>query len=142
MAFKKIARVAFSDVFYHEQSSYDAFTRSELVVQSATPLKFGMVAVRAASSNFKEPYKVLTDVADLADNAEVAVLIGDKYSFQEEWDVTATATDINSVGVTRGDVMIKDELIIAFTGFARGSANYNVLKETMRKQGMKLEHTM
>lgn len=142
MAFKKLSRVDFSDVFFHEQSSYDAFTRSELVVQSATPLKFGMVAVRAAAASFDEPYEVLTSVAQLADNAEVAVLIGDNYSFREEWEVTADATEINSVGVTRGDVMVKDQLIIEFTGFQRDSADYNVLKETMRKQGIKLEYTM
>lgn len=144
MPFIAINRAQLSDLVYHEMEPAVGYSRKTVVVQHDGELSMGTVAFRVKTATLDAPYSPVTTSADLSLANEYVVLFGDNYSCKETWTVTDSATEVNSVGFTgdAGGVFLKDLFIIETTGFARGSAEYNQLKQVLANQNMILETTL
>lgn len=144
MPFVQISRKVLSDLVYHEMEPAVGYARKTVVVQHDGDLEMGTVAFRAKTTNLNAPYAPVTAAADLSLDNEYVVLFGDHYGCKESWTATDDATAVNSVGFNgdAGGVFLKDLYIIETTGFARGSAEYNQLKQVLANQNMILETTL
>ena len=142
MPFTAMIRTALSDLVVHEQDPSVGYARRWIVVQSTDPLEMGTVVFRTKNASVTAPYAPVTAAGDLALTNEYAVVFGDKYGCKETWNVGAADTDINSVAFVKGDVILKDKLLIETTGFAFGSAQYLQLKQLLENQGIIIEQTL
>ena len=144
MAFTSVNDDMLSALVVHEQDPSVGYARRTIVVQSSdtVPVTMGTVVFRVKNVDTNEPYAPLTSNTALVATNEFAVVFGDKQGCKAAWIAGASDTAVNSVAFVRGDVILKDELILDATGFDRDSADHRKLKQLLENQGIVIEKTI
>lgn len=144
MPFVDFNRTQLSDLVVHEQDPSVGYARRVIVVQSSdtVPVVIGTLVFRVKNVSVNAPYAPVTTNAALVATNEFAVAFGDNYSCKDEWIAAAAATAPNTVAFVKGDVILKDALLLETTGFVRGDADYLKMKQLLENQGIIIETTL
>ena len=147
MALININEQILSDLVVHEQDPSVGYARRVVnVAGAAATLKLGSVVFRTIASGAVDQSAAYAPLAPhpaelkLATN-EVAVVFGDGYGFKTSFD-TATVGNTKAVAFTRGEVILKDELLLSANSLTRDSAAHKALKALLEKQGIIIETTL
>ena len=144
MTFQTLPQAGLSRLVVHEPHPSVGYARRTIVVQSSdtVPVKMGTLVFRVKSVSLNAPYAPVTANSALVATNEFAVVFGDNYSYKESWIAAAAATVPNSVAFVQGEVILKDELLVATTGFAFGTTDYLKMKQLLENQGIVIEQTL
>lgn len=146
MALININEQILSDLVVHEQDPSVGYARRVVnVAGAAATLKLGSVVFRTIASGAVDQsaaYAPLaTPATELVATNEVAVVFGDGYGFKTSFD-TATVGNTKAVAFIRGEVILKDELLLSANSLTRDSAAHKALKALLEKQGIIIETTL
>lgn len=145
MAFIDMTVGQLSDLVVHEVDPEVGYARRMITVQKAGDLTMGTLVFRtkaAAESSAAAPYAEAS-TTELSSDNEFAVVFGDVYSCKDKWTVGASDTAVNSVAFVRGEVVLKDKLVMASINVtSRTDADYLKLKRLLENQGIVIEATL
>lgn len=136
--------VRFSDLVVKEIDPASAYSRDSINVTppaAAAPLKIGNVVFRAKSLDPAAAYAVLSNVSQLVDTNEFAVVFGDEYSFNPSFVPKAIAAGkFNTIAFIRGMVQLKD-YYVKKNNIAMTAAQLATLSTLLKRQGVILVET-
>lgn len=136
--------VRFSDLVVKEIDPASAYSRDCINVTppaAAAPLLIGNVVFRAKSLDPAAAYAVLSNVSQLVDTNEFAVVFGDEYSFNPSFVPKAIAAGkFNSIAFIRGMVQLKD-YYVKENNIAMTAAQLATLSTLLKRQGVILVET-
>ena len=142
-----IEQTKLSDLVVHEIDPSVGYARRVVNISTtATDVPMGTIVYRTISSGALDQgasFAVLSDPeVQLVATNEFAVQFGDNYGCKTAWIAGASASTVNSVAFVKGDVILKDELILDATGFTRNSVEHRKLKQLLENQGVIIEQTL
>lgn len=135
-----------SDILFHENDPSTGVAREDVnITPQEEAIPAGTVVFRALSDlTSAGEYTVLTTAgkaALVADN-EFGVVIGDQFGFRSSFVPKAVvAKQFNAVVLKRGNIQLKDTLIKASLP-ELPEADFDTLKELLKRQGVILEVTV
>lgn len=137
--------VRFSDLVVKEIDPASAYSRDCINVTpprgASAPLLIGNVVFRAKSLDPAAAYAVLSDVSQLVDTNEFAVVFGDEYSFNPSFVPKAIAAGkFNAIAFIRGMVQLKD-YYVKENNIAMTAAQLATLSTLLKRQGVILVET-
>jgi len=136
--------VRFSDLVVKEIDPASAYSRDSINVTppaASAPLLIGNVVFRAKSLDPTAAYAVLSNVSQLVDTNEFAVVFGDEYSFNPSFVPKAIAAGkFNSIAFIRGMVQLKD-YYVKENNIAMTAAQLATLSTLLKRQGVILVET-
>lgn len=146
MALININEQILSDLVVHEQDPSVGYARRVVNVAGAgADLPMGTVVFRTIASGAVDQgaayAPVGTPATDLVATNELAVVFGDKYGFNPVV-TTAAVGNTAAVSYVRGEVILKDELLLSVNEITRDSAAHKALKAMLEKQGIIIETTL
>lgn len=141
---------ALSDLVFHEIDPSVGYARRVInLADNDVEIPMGTVVFREATASQEAPYAV-ADAEDLVDGDEgtdpadvdLAVVFGDQYGCKGVFTTAATG-QTKAVAYVRGEVMLKDYLLMESLGIDdRGDPSYQALKSLLEKQGIIIENTI
>ena len=146
MALININEQILSDLVVHEQDPSVGYARRVVNVAGAgATLKLGTVVFRTIASGAVDQSAAFAPLAtpatELVGTNELAVVFGDGYGFNPSFD-TASVGNTKAVSFVRGEVILKDELLLSANSITRDSAAHKALKALLEKQGIIIETTL
>lgn len=136
--------VRFSDLVVKEIDPASAYSRDSINVtppDASAPLLIGNVVFRAKSLDPTAAYAVLSNVSQLVDTNEFAVVFGDEYSFNPSFVPKAIAAGkFNSIAFIRGMVQLKD-YYVKENNIAMTAEQLATLSTLLKRQGVILVET-
>lgn len=150
MALTVINQTTLSDLVVHEIDPSVGYARRVVKLSDTSKdVKMGTLVYRTTASGVVDQgatYAVVGDAADVVTNVkaanEVAVVFGDKFGAKDTFK-TGSGSGTQAVAFVRGEVILKDELIMANHGITdRASAAYLAIKAILERQGIILETTL
>jgi len=136
--------VRFSDLVVKEIDPASAYSRDSINVTppaASAPLLIGNVVFRAKSLDPTAAYAVLSNVSQLVDTNEFAVVFGDEYSFNPSFVPKAIAAGkFNSIAFIRGMVQLKD-YYVKENNIAMTAEQLATLSTLLKRQGVILVET-
>lgn len=148
MPFVAYNRTRLSDLVQNELDPAVGYSRQDINLTPAGEVVMGTVAFRAkGSTNTKDtPYAVVNDAAQLVDTNEFAIVFGNEYSCKDVFTPRAIAADqFNAVAFVgkNGALILKERLVQEYAlGAGLAEADFEVLRELLKSQGIILETTL
>lgn len=135
-----------SDVLFHEGEPATGAAREDInITVQAEPIPAGTVVFRALTETDQEAeYTVMTEanlVASAVVGNEFGIVIGDQFGFRASFVPKAVkAGTFNAVVLKRDNIQVKDAALKATLGETT-DAQFNVLRELLKRQGVIAELT-
>ena len=136
-----------SDLVFHEIDPSVGYARRVInLSNNDTEIPMGTVVFRASTVDQAAPYAVATkgDLMDdtaPADDIDLAVVFGDAYGCKRVF-TTADEGNTQAVAFVRGEVFLKDHLLLEALDIGRDDAEYGALKGLLEDQGIIIETTI
>lgn len=146
MALININQKMLSDLVFHEIDPSVGYARRVVNVAGAgAALPMGKLVFRTVASGVVDqaaPFAPVTaPTTQLVAANEVAVVFGDKYGCKDTF-TTAGTGNTPAVAFVRGEVQLKDDLLLSQNAITRGSADHKALKAILERQGIIIETTL
>jgi hypothetical protein len=138
-----ITQPILSDLVLHEQEPALGYARRVVNVTTTVAMPMGTVVFRVKDPvDQTSPYAPLTaPTTQLVAANEFAVVFGDKFGMKEVVE-PAAAGDTPAVTFIRGEVQLKDQLLLSVNAITRDSAEHLALKALLEAQGVIIETTL
>lgn len=146
MALININEQILSDLVVHEQDPSVGYARRVVnVTGGGAEMPMGRIVFRTIASGAVDQAAafapVTTPATQLVSTNEFAVVFGDGYGFKPTF-TSAAVGDTKAVAYVRGEVILKDELLLSVNTITRDSADHKALKALLEKQGIIIETTL
>lgn len=135
-----------SDLVVHEIDPSVGYARRVVNVSSTSAaMPMGTLVWRTTTSGVVDQAATYAKVSDVAAQAvaanELAVVFGDGYGCKDTF-TTASSGNTKAVAFVRGEVILKDDLILSANGITRNSAGHKAVKALLERQGVIMEVTL
>lgn len=146
MALITIEQKMLSDLVFHEQDpSVGSARRVVNVTGAGAALPMGSLVFRTIASGAVDQAAAYAPVTapttQIVATNELAVVFGDKYGCKETFTTAGSGTTA-AVAFVRGEVQLKDDLLLSENTITRGSADHKALKAILERQGIIIETTL
>lgn len=146
MALIDINQKMLSDLVFHEIDPSVGYARRVVNVTGAgAAMPMGKLVFRTVASGAVDQAAafapVTTPTTQLVSTNELAVVFGDKFGCKDTF-VTAETGQTAAVAFVRGEVQLKDDLLLSQNSITRGSADHKALKAILERQGIIIETTL
>lgn len=139
MALINIEQDILTDLVLKEVDPSAGYARRVVNVTSTADMPMGKLVFRTVASGALDQDAAFAPVTapttQLVATNEFAVVFGDKWKAQSVTAGAATGT-VQAVSFVRGEVQLKDALILSVNSITRGSADHKAVKALLERQGI------